>query len=97
MSYTKLNYPAAFASEGNPLNGGFPGDFDPYVHGVNDTMDIDDDTGFFSLEVSLIPVYWLWVVIKVGSTWRDSQNWQLPLLWSKVGGIILGGEQLIRR
>jgi hypothetical protein len=89
MSYTKLNYPAAFASEGNPLNGGFPGDFDPYVHGVNDTMDIDDDTGF--------PVYWLWVVIKVGSTWRDSQNWQLPLLWSKVGGIILGGEQLIRR
>jgi len=52
MSYTKLNYPAAFASEGNPLAGGFPGDFDPYIHGVNDTMDIDDDTGIFSLDVS---------------------------------------------
>lgn len=54
MSFTQLNYPAAFASEGNPLsNGKFPGDYDPYVHGVNDTMDIDDDTGFFSLDVSL--------------------------------------------
>lgn len=53
MSYTKLGYPAAFASEGNPLSGGkFPGDYDPYVHGVNDTMDIDDETGVFSLDVS---------------------------------------------
>jgi leucyl aminopeptidase len=34
--------------------GGFPGDMDPYVHGVNDTMDIDDDTGIFSLDVSLL-------------------------------------------
>jgi bacterial leucyl aminopeptidase len=58
MSYTRLNYPAAFASEGNPLHGGgFPGDFDPYVHGVNDTMDIDDETGFFSLDVSPIPIF----------------------------------------
>lgn len=55
MSYTRLNYPASFATEGNPSpNGSFPpGDFDPYVHGVNDTMDIDDETGFFSLDVSL--------------------------------------------
>ena len=53
MSYTKVGYPASFATEGDPLNGGFPGDFNPYVHGVNDTMDVDDDTGFFSLEVSL--------------------------------------------
>jgi leucyl aminopeptidase len=54
MSFTQLNYPAAFASEGNPLaNGGFPGDFDPYVHGVKDTMDVDDETGYFSLDVSL--------------------------------------------
>ena len=53
MSYTQLNYPSAFASEGNPLAGGdFPGEFDPYVHGVNDTMDIDDATGVFSLDVS---------------------------------------------
>lgn len=51
MSFTKLNYPAAFASEGDPLAGGFPGEFDPYVHGVNDTMDVDDDSGFFSIEV----------------------------------------------
>lgn len=50
MSYTKLNYPAAFASEGNPLKGGFPGDMDPYVHGVNDTMYVDDDNGYFSLD-----------------------------------------------
>lgn len=52
MSYTKLNYPAAFASEGNPLNGGFPGDFDPYVHTAKDTMDIDDEYGYFSIDVS---------------------------------------------
>jgi leucyl aminopeptidase len=53
MSFTKLKYPAAFASEGNPLGkGGFPGEFDPYIHGINDTMDIDDATGVFSIEVS---------------------------------------------
>lgn len=53
MSYTQLGYPAGFASEGDPLKGGkFPGDYDPYVHGVNDTMDVDDETGFFSLDVS---------------------------------------------
>ncbi|KAK6209000.1 hypothetical protein LQW54_006748 [Pestalotiopsis sp. IQ-011] len=51
MSYTKLNYPAAFASEGNPLaGGGFPGDFDPYVHTAKDTMDVDDKAGYFSLD-----------------------------------------------
>lgn len=51
MSFTKLGFPSAFASEGNPVAGGFPGEFDPYVHGVNDKMDIDDETGFFSFEV----------------------------------------------
>ncbi|KAN0121918.1 Zn-dependent exopeptidase [Hyaloscypha variabilis] len=50
MSYTRFGYPAAFATEGNPQHGPFPGDFNPYVHGVNDTMDVDDDTGFFSLD-----------------------------------------------
>ncbi|KAH8882467.1 Zn-dependent exopeptidase [Thozetella sp. PMI_491] len=50
MSYTRLNYPAAFASEGNPLAGGFPGEYDPYVHTVNDRMDVDDETGYFSLD-----------------------------------------------
>lgn len=56
MSYTQLNYPASFASEGNPLaGGGFPGEYDPYVHGVNDTMWIDDETGYFSIDVSINP------------------------------------------
>lgn len=51
MSFTQLNYPAAFATEGDPLAGGFPGDMDPYVHGVNDTMDVDDEKGYFSIDV----------------------------------------------
>ncbi|PYH48310.1 peptidase [Aspergillus saccharolyticus JOP 1030-1] len=51
MSFTQLNYPSAFASEGNPLAGGkMPGNSDPYIHGVNDTMDIDDETGYFSID-----------------------------------------------
>lgn len=63
MSYTKLGYPAAFASEGNPLAGGrFPGDFDPYVHSVRDTMDVNDETGYFSLDVSLsVPLLRVWI------------------------------------
>jgi hypothetical protein len=96
MSYTRLNYPAAFASEGNPLHGGgFPGDFDPYVHGVNDTMDIDDETGYFSLDVSLTHIFE--AVAKVSSTCQDSRSSQLPLLWSKEVGITPGGKQLYRR
>lgn len=54
MSFTKLDYPAAFASEGNPMASGFPGEFDRYVHTMNDTMDIDDETGVFSLDVGLV-------------------------------------------
>ncbi|KAL1866864.1 hypothetical protein Daus18300_006567 [Diaporthe australafricana] len=50
MSYTKLGFPATFASEGNPVAGGFPGEFDPYVHTANDTMDVDDETGHFSID-----------------------------------------------
>lgn len=53
MAFTKLGFPAAFASEGNPLAGGkFPGEYNKYVHGVKDTMDVDDETGVFSLDVS---------------------------------------------
>jgi bacterial leucyl aminopeptidase len=52
MSYTRLNYPAAFACEGNPAHGRFPGDMDPHIHGVEDTMDVDDERGYFSIEVS---------------------------------------------
>jgi leucyl aminopeptidase len=54
MSWTQFGYPATFATEGDPLHGGFPGDFDPYIHGVKDTMDIDDERGRFSLDVSLL-------------------------------------------
>ncbi|OLN97745.1 Leucine aminopeptidase 1-like protein 4 [Colletotrichum chlorophyti] len=50
MSYTKLGFPATFASEGNPVAGGFPGEFDPYVHTDRDTMDVDDEFGVFSID-----------------------------------------------
>ncbi|KAI1814979.1 peptidase family M28 [Poronia punctata] len=51
MSFTQNGFPSAFASEGNPLStGGFPGDFDPYVHTVKDTMDVDDEYGYFSFD-----------------------------------------------
>lgn len=53
MSYTKAGFPATFAAEGNPVAGGFPGEFDPYVHTAKDTMVIEDeDVGVFSIEVS---------------------------------------------
>jgi leucyl aminopeptidase len=48
MSFTQLGYPSAFASEGNPLAGGF----DPWIHGVHDTMNVDTEHGYFSLDVS---------------------------------------------
>ncbi|WWC59805.1 uncharacterized protein I303_102367 [Kwoniella dejecticola CBS 10117] len=50
MSWTRGGYPAAFAAEGDPLAGGFPGDFDGYIHTDKDRMDVDDETGYFSLE-----------------------------------------------
>ena len=52
MSWTRAGYPAAFAAEGDPAHGVFPGDFERYVHTVDDRMDIDDETGVFSIEVS---------------------------------------------
>ena len=80
MSFTRLNYPAAFATEGNPLgHGAFPGDFNPYIHGINDTMDINDTAGVFSIDVGII-TYLLEPLLIYDSTWRDSQSWQLPLL-----------------
>ncbi|KAF2669485.1 Zn-dependent exopeptidase [Microthyrium microscopicum] len=52
MSFTKMKYPAAFATEGNPMgnSGKMPGDFDPHIHGSEDTMDIDDAAGIFSID-----------------------------------------------
>ncbi|KAI0121707.1 hypothetical protein BJ170DRAFT_133642 [Xylariales sp. AK1849] len=76
-AYTQLNYPATFATEGDPMHNGFPGDskwflaipsrlaslcvieiddskshtpVDPYIHGVKDTMHVDDSSGFFSID-----------------------------------------------
>jgi hypothetical protein len=40
MSWYYGGYPAAFAAEGDPENGGF----DPYIHGVNDTINHPDGT-----------------------------------------------------
>ncbi|ORY25532.1 hypothetical protein BCR39DRAFT_499090 [Naematelia encephala] len=51
MSWTRAGYPSAFATEGDPVaRGSFPGDFDPYVHTVKDRMDVDDESGVFSLD-----------------------------------------------
>jgi hypothetical protein len=94
MSFTRLNYPAAFASEGNPLaHGAFPGDFNPYIHGINDTMDINDAAGVFSIDVGFIP-YLFKPLLTYGSIWRDSQSWQLPLLWSRRDGTTPGGNSI---
>ena len=74
MSFTQMGYPSAMATEGNPL----AGDFDPYVHGVYDTMNVDDKYGIFSLDVSLA-VNLVWSVVDISSTWHDSLSWPLHL------------------
>ena len=53
MSWTRAGYPSAFAAEGDPAVGKFPGNFEHYVHTIGDRMDIDDETGVFSIEVSI--------------------------------------------
>ncbi|CAD6590210.1 MAG: hypothetical protein TREMPRED_005648, partial [Tremellales sp. Tagirdzhanova-0007] len=50
MSWTRAGYPSAFAAEGDPAVGKFPGNFEHYVHTIGDRMDIDDETGVFSIE-----------------------------------------------
>ena len=94
MSFTKLDFPAAFASEGDPMAGGFPGDYDRYVHTVNDTMDVDDETGHFSLDVSRLPSPFLGYPLNNGSTWHGSPNWRLLLPWNRRDGTINGGNSL---
>lgn len=63
MSWTQLKYPATFATEGNPLAGGKGGfgEFDPYVHSSRDTMFVNDTTGVFSIEVSLVSFSSQWL------------------------------------
>ncbi|KAK5626741.1 hypothetical protein RRF57_002456 [Xylaria bambusicola] len=68
MSFTQNGFPSAFASEGNPLaNGRFPGDFDPYVHTSKDTLDVDDELGYFSFELAMA-----FIIEQAGwdNTWR---------------------------
>jgi leucyl aminopeptidase len=55
MSFSRLNYPSSFASEGNPAAGGLIGEYDPYIHGVNDTIWINNEVGYFSVDVSSHP------------------------------------------
>ncbi|KAK8853035.1 hypothetical protein IAR55_003736 [Kwoniella newhampshirensis] len=50
-SFTRLGFPAAFATEGDPeAMGGFPGEYNRYYHTVDDRIDVDDETGHFSFE-----------------------------------------------
>lgn len=53
-SFTKFGFPATLGSEGNPVvQGRYLGNLDPYIHTSNDTMDINDETGYFSIDVSI--------------------------------------------
>jgi leucyl aminopeptidase len=94
MSFTQLGYPSAFASEGDPsAHGGLPGDFDPYVHSVKDTMDVDDETGKFSLEVRRPPKLCCATVIDLfDSIWLVSPSSPLRMLWNRPGGTTSGGR-----
>lgn len=47
MSFSRAGFPAAFATEADPM----AGLFDPFVHTVADRMDLS--TGEFSFEVGL--------------------------------------------
>ena len=98
MSYTLLNYPAAFASEGNPLaNNGFPGEYDPYVHGSHDIIDIDDEKGYFSFDVSLASMasskrkLLAWI----SSIWHALASWPSHLQSSRLDGTMLGDKSLL--
>lgn len=95
MSFTQNGFPSAFASEGNPLaDGRQMGDFDPYVHSSRDTMDVDDELGYFSFDVSLRTLSGTNSLLTLlsDSIWRDSPSWRLPLLSSRQAGTTPGGS-----
>lgn len=97
MSFTQNGFPSAFASEGNPLVGGrFPGDYDPYVHSARDTMDVDDEHGYFSFDVSFHPLRGAMasLTIVLNSIWRGSPSLPSPSLSSRQAGTINGGDEL---
>lgn len=63
MPFARLGYPTAVASEGNPAVKGKPlGDLNPHLHTVNDTMNVDDENGKYSIEVSKEGFSVLWVM-----------------------------------
>jgi hypothetical protein len=86
-----MGYPSAFACEGDPLHGGFPGDFDPYVHGDKDVIDVDDEHGVFSFDVSrpLGRRSWGRRLTRrlTCSTWRASRSSLSPSWSSKLDGV----------
>lgn len=95
MSYTKLGYPAIFATEG------FPEEYNPYFHTANDTMDVNDESGWFSIDVSRPSYVARWpcklaarsvLTVVSCSIWPDSPNWPSRLQLSKPGGITDGDE-----
>lgn len=55
MSYTQYGYPSAFASEGTLQN------MDPHLHTVGDVLDVDDEGGKMSPDVSGPCVVRMWL------------------------------------
>lgn len=98
MSFTQNGFPSAFASEGNPLAEGRSrlGDFDPYVHSSKDTMDVDDELGYFSFDVSsnILFIAIALLTLVPDSIWRGSLSLLSPLLLSRPAGIMLGDNEL---
>lgn len=60
MSFTLAGFPSCFATEGNPGDASNSqdgmGDMDPYVHTSGDIIDIDNEAGTFSFDVSILLV-----------------------------------------
>lgn len=55
IAFTRYGFPSTMGAEGNPATGGPAlGEFCPYIHSANDTMNLDDEFGYFSVEVSLV-------------------------------------------
>ena len=48
IAWTRYGYPSAFATGSDP-NGGIS----PHIHTEKDTLDLDDEAGYFSIEVSI--------------------------------------------
>ena len=100
MSFTQNGFPSAFACEGNPLAGGrlpgLPGDFDPYIHSSKDTIDVDDELGYFSFDVSsdvLLPMKRV-LLTHISSIWPGFLSLPSRSSLSRLVGITPGGNGL---